>query len=651
MRRLVARTLRALAPRPLIRVVDDLYRRIEQTDREVDLLKEAMQRTTRSLVWFAECSIEAASERPPVPEDTLVSVVMPVWNRADLIGQAIESVRAQTYGNWELIVVDDGSTDDTVASVRRFAFDQRIRLIEAPHEGVSAARNRAFETARGAYIAYLDSDNAWYPYFLQEVVRAFSQAPEAQCVYLAQLVRDTRTGAVFIRGEAFDRDSLLDENYVDLNVFAHRRTLLDRHGGFDATLTRGEDWDLILRYTADMPPKQVSLIGGVYELAAPRRILERIAVDANRYRIMEKLGRSTGAKLSVLVVVPDVAAVRRPLLAGLLSRMKRWGVSVAIWCAEGPPPENGGEVDGFPCYAGTLSQVLSAARPDILHVEGMALVEASRNDIAGTGIPLSCFEDVGGERPETRFLLPGAETEEPVEVALLPPAVDGTRYFPAAGKERWLVVQVVRGEEDFRATGLFFRLAKRIPDYRFVLLVASGALSDEKTATLRFRCEEKDDKSAVVECADEDEIAQWIGRAGVFLQGEAPVEPAEMGVSVVRALAAGCHVVAPRREPAIFCLDDIRATYETEDDAAWLIAQSMDWDTARWEAAERAAVERAFRRFADSVVYRPVLESWLGLAEKAGAGATGAGAGEAGGQASGPENPGDPSATPVESAA
>ena len=102
--------------------------------------------------------------------DGLVSVVMPSWNTAALIGESIRSVQAQTYPNWELIIVDDCSTDDTDAVVASFA-DERIRYFKNEHNlGAALTRNRALQEAQGEWIAFLDSDDLWMPDKLEKQI-------------------------------------------------------------------------------------------------------------------------------------------------------------------------------------------------------------------------------------------------------------------------------------------------------------------------------------------------------------------------------------------------------------------------------------------------------------------------------------------------
>ena len=118
----------------------------------------------------------------PGSEPVTVSVVLPVWNRAAQVGAAIDSVQAQTLTDWELIVVDDGSTDDLETALSGYAGDQRIVVVRRPHEGVSAARNAGLAAARGRYVAWLDSDDTWTVEHLR-VMTAFMQRQGHRAAY------------------------------------------------------------------------------------------------------------------------------------------------------------------------------------------------------------------------------------------------------------------------------------------------------------------------------------------------------------------------------------------------------------------------------------------------------------------------------------
>jgi glycosyltransferase involved in cell wall biosynthesis len=190
-------------------------------------------------------------------------VVIPVLNRPVAIRRAIESVLAQTFQDFEVIVVDDGSTDETVAAVQAFA-DRRIRLIRHDRRrGGSAARNSGIRASSAPYVAFLDSDDEWLPTKLERQVEVFERSDEdlalvyagAEWVYPNGTVQ-TITG----RRYADLALQLLTVNVVgETSVGMVRRTALGAIGGFDETLPSCQDMDLWLRlcerFRADVVPE------------------------------------------------------------------------------------------------------------------------------------------------------------------------------------------------------------------------------------------------------------------------------------------------------------------------------------------------------------------------------------------------------------
>ena len=116
-------------------------------------------------------------------KNPLVTIITPTYNRAAFLPQAIDGVLAQTYRNFELIVVDDGSTDSTQEMMEGYAEDPRVRYFYQPNQGQSVARNWGLEEARGEYICFLDSDNAWFPDKLEKSLNAFRENPDVDVIY------------------------------------------------------------------------------------------------------------------------------------------------------------------------------------------------------------------------------------------------------------------------------------------------------------------------------------------------------------------------------------------------------------------------------------------------------------------------------------
>jgi hypothetical protein len=219
--------------------------------------------------------------------ELLVSIVMPVRDRPALVLDAIASVLAQSWRAFELIIVDDGSAQDVAALVAQRFTDPRICVIRQAPAGVSAARNTALRHAQGDLIAYLDSDNIWLPEFLASMARGFSHQPALDCAYgiLLSMSHQRDNGLMW---DHFDRAELERANFIDLNVFVHRRTLYERLGGFDESLHRLVDWDLILRYAADRPPGRIPAWGAIYRVVDDARISDVVPLAPSLARIRSK---------------------------------------------------------------------------------------------------------------------------------------------------------------------------------------------------------------------------------------------------------------------------------------------------------------------------------------------------------------------------
>ena len=187
------------------------------------------------------------------------SVIMPVWNRAEVATRAIESVLSQTFRDYELLVIDDGSEDDLEAVIRPYV-SERLVYRRIPHRGISAARNVGLQHAAGTFIAHLDSDNVWHPEFLSTILRALTHSvPRRETAYCKYNVykKDEVNGAVHldrVAGEDFNFRKLLLGNYIDINSFVHARKCLEYTDLFDEGLKRLEDWDFVLRLVAKYEP-------------------------------------------------------------------------------------------------------------------------------------------------------------------------------------------------------------------------------------------------------------------------------------------------------------------------------------------------------------------------------------------------------------
>jgi glycosyltransferase involved in cell wall biosynthesis len=217
-----------------------------------------------------------------------VSVIMPTYNRRVCIAEAVRSVQNQSLEAWELAIVDDGSSDDTPQVLKEFENDPRIKYISQPHLGVAAARNRGIRETSARLIAYLDTDNTWFPNFLSFAVRHLSTHPEQDSAYGALVTHLHNLDQTCILWKPFCRRELLNGNYIDANVFVHRRELVSRFGDWDEALVRLTDWDLILRYTQHAPAYALGILGARYGKRDENRITDKEPIEFSDQWIRNK---------------------------------------------------------------------------------------------------------------------------------------------------------------------------------------------------------------------------------------------------------------------------------------------------------------------------------------------------------------------------
>lgn len=205
-------------------------------------------------------------------QEKLVSIILPTWNRRHIIEKSIESVINQSYKNFELIICDDGSTDNTSNFLKEkyssLIQSEKIILIENTHQGVSFCRNSGLSISKGDIIAYLDSDNYWDEHYLLIMISSLLDSPQHDCAYSGLKIRNHQTGRFStLLEENFSYQELSKNNYIDINGFIHSKKMVSMHGMYDTNLNRLVDWDLILRYTKDHPPLMTPILAVNYYLA------------------------------------------------------------------------------------------------------------------------------------------------------------------------------------------------------------------------------------------------------------------------------------------------------------------------------------------------------------------------------------------------
>ena len=191
---------------------------------------------------------------PPVPH---ISVIVPAYGVAHLLHEAIDSLLAQTFSEWEAIIIDDGAPDDVAGAVQSYLVDSRIRFLATANHGVAAARNRAIAESRAPLIALLDGDDLFRPTYLATMVAAMNADPAAAIatcnarVFGAVAVEDVVVGEDQNRHATGTLSDVLDRHFNIYIGSTFRRDAFDRIGGFDTAMTNSEDLDLWVRLLID----------------------------------------------------------------------------------------------------------------------------------------------------------------------------------------------------------------------------------------------------------------------------------------------------------------------------------------------------------------------------------------------------------------
>ena len=179
----------------------------------------------------------------------LVSVIIPTYNRGHLVERAVNSALKQTYQHLEVIVVDDGSTDNTKDVMKRLE-NERVKYIrEEKNHGACHARNLGIQASQGEYISFLDSDDYWCGDKLEEELNYLcsKKADVVVCNYWIERNGDKEQKIVNGKGDTLEYKDLLYENSVTTGALLVKKDILLKIGGFDELMPRYQDWDLILR--------------------------------------------------------------------------------------------------------------------------------------------------------------------------------------------------------------------------------------------------------------------------------------------------------------------------------------------------------------------------------------------------------------------
>ena len=269
-----------------------------------------------------------------------VSIITPTYNRAGFVGSAIEHILAQSFQDWELIVVDDGSTDATPEVVEAYRRrDPRIRSVRQANAGLPAARNAGLRVARGEYVAFLDDDDRFLPEKLERQLPLLRQRPELGFVYGPVWMQ--YEGETCVRKQVPEQledkyANLFERNLAQVCSVLARRSAIEAVGGFNERQPRCADYDLWLRLAARFPFDYTTEPVGVYHRHPRNMSANAVAMLAEHLAILrgvigwKRLGVSASLRRRTLATTSYQLA-RHQLEAGRFLGAAESFLRAACW--------------------------------------------------------------------------------------------------------------------------------------------------------------------------------------------------------------------------------------------------------------------------------------------------------------------------------
>jgi glycosyltransferase involved in cell wall biosynthesis len=249
-------------------------------------------------------------------DTSFISIVIPTYNSGKYIASTLESVFSQTYSNYEVIVCDDGSSDNTCQIVRGLfnVFPEKItRLMTNPHSGPGAARNSGIIAAKGEWISFLDSDDRWFNTKLEKIAEYISNNETAYLICHSEIWRRGNAETVLKYSKCFNYDlhpfiSLYKQNALSTSAVTVKKKYLIEAGLFDTTLPSAQDYDLWLRFSL-IPDIKIRFIDEPLGFYVTRD--GNISSDVEqRLRCMLKIGRKYLVNLKEISKFPTIERLK-----------------------------------------------------------------------------------------------------------------------------------------------------------------------------------------------------------------------------------------------------------------------------------------------------------------------------------------------------
>ena len=222
----------------------------------------------------------------------MISVIIPLYNKEQTIYKTLFSVLNQTSRNFEIIIVDDGSTDGSVQIIKNNFYDSRIRLIMQQNKGVSSARNNGAKHSKGEWIVFLDADDIWFPNYIEIMYNAINMNPQADMIGCASYVVDYITNTIYTNrmiDSCFDKIQRIDF-FTNPDIMSHiGATCIKKEsffvtGGFNESIKNNEDILLMGKISMNHNYYYIGKMLHVYYINVPGQVTRDVSKKDDMYK-------------------------------------------------------------------------------------------------------------------------------------------------------------------------------------------------------------------------------------------------------------------------------------------------------------------------------------------------------------------------------
>lgn len=556
----------------------------------------------------------------------LLSIILPTFNRGKYILDAIESIQAMSFRNWELIIIDDGSTDQTNIVISKCLIDERIHYsYNETNQGASFARNLGLQKSKGKYISYLDSDNTYSSSFVSHAIEFLEKNQNFDLVYGA-LFTSSHGKKNEILFKEFSRRQLLKGNYIDMSTIVHRRKLYELFGGFDESINRLDDWDLILKYTQNNDAKGLDILAANYRSLDDLRMTDNNLLGTNFVKVLSKWPprNINVSPLKVLYVLNSYPQLSESYVEYELKKMRDFGLEINVWRRQKPHSPYHTDIK---VHDEDLREVINKIKPDLIHIHWLGIAKIILPFIDDLNIPTTIrAHSFDTTKESIRFCSKRSFVKKiycfpqhyddfsDAKLKIQNTVFDTKIFKPHKNKDKRLVV---RGGAAIPSKSLpfFIRLAKELPDFKFILAVVKCHDNDDYINELKKLASSISSPVEIRTNLTRESYTELVSEAGIFLHTvDKKLMNVGMPISISEAMATGCYIVASNNESMKRYIGESGKTYNDMNEAKKIIKDTQLWSDHEWDKTWKNSVERAFSKHADEIILRPMFFDWIDFA-------------------------------------